>query len=145
MKQVVIHKKRANYDDVDSEHSRSANSIQRKWLSQCIKLALRSDLTHKHGCVIVDRKTRELISQGFNYNSKNHQCVSSMHAEIAAIKNANKRLIRHDCDMYVVRLRNSKTQTECKYSKPCPTCMREILSKTKITHVYYSINQTNIS
>lgn len=144
MKKVRVQKERANYDDVDYEHSRSANSIQRKWMSQCIKLALRSNLTHKHGCVIVDRKTHEMISQGFNYISNNHHCVTSMHAEIAAIKNANKRMIQHDCDMYVVRLRNSKNMQECRYSKPCPTCMHEILSKTKIIHVYYSINKTDL-
>jgi deoxycytidylate deaminase len=134
---------RANYDEVDYANSRSANSIQRKWLSQCIKLALRSELTHKHGCVIVNRKTDEVISQGFNYNSKNHHCVTSMHAETAAIKNAKKRMIRNECDMYVVRLRKSNNNREFGYSKPCPTCTREILSKTKITHIYYSINQTN--
>lgn len=135
--------KRVNYDEVDYESSRSANSIQRKFLCQCIKLALRSNLTHKHGCVIVDRKRKEIISQGFNYNYKNHIHVCSMHAEIAAIRNANKRwLTRNDCEMYVVRLRNASTK-ECKYSKPCEMCTREIVAKN-IKNVYYSINNTHL-
>lgn len=130
---------RANYDHVD-QNGRSANSIQRKLMVQCIKLALRSNLTHKHGCVIVKRKNKQIISQGFNYNSHNHIHVCSMHAEIAAIRNANKRMLAHqDCEMYVVRVTKN---LECKYSKPCASCEREIRNKTNIKHVYYSINNT---
>lgn len=130
-------------ESVDTEHIRVATPDQRKYLLRCVQLASRSNITHKHGCVIVDRRTKEVISYGFNYDYKNHVKVSSLHAEMAAIRNANKRcLTRSECEMYVVRLRNSRTHTstDLKYSKPCEACAKMIMSRTNIRNIYYSTN-----
>lgn len=133
------------YDNVDTERSRVATSDQRKYLRHCVQLASRSNVNHKHGCVIVDRRTKEVISHGFNYDYKNHVKVSSLHAEMAAIRNANKRcLARSECEMYVVRLRNSRKETlGLKYSKPCDACAR-MISRTNIRNIYYSTNQSTV-
>lgn len=133
------------YDNVDTENCRVATSDQRKYLRYCVQLASRSNVTHKHGCVIVDRRTKEIISYGFNYDYKNHVKVSSLHAEMAAMRNANKRcLARNECEMYVVRLRNSRNTREMKYSKPCEECARMIMSRTNIRNIYYSTNHSEI-
>ena len=135
--------KRQSYDDVDTEHSRAATADQRRYLRHCVQLASRSNVTHKHGCVIVDRRTKEIIAHGFNYDYKNHVEVSSLHAEMAAIRNANKRFLKNDCEMYVVRLRNSKHITGLRYSKPCEACARTI-SRTNIRNIYYSTNHSTV-
>ena len=129
---------RMAYDNVDSSISKMANAEQLKYLSKCARLAYRSDLTHKHGCVIVDKKTGDIISKGYNRNLRNHVDVCSLHAEMAAIKNAKKNHLTKDCDMYIVRLRNSHTP-ELKYSKPCPHCFKYII-QSKINTIYYSTN-----
>ena len=126
------------YDGVDVAVSRSADNVQRKYLQRCARLAERSSLTHKHGCVIVDTKSGEIISQGFNCRLNNHAHVHSLHAEIAAIKNAKKELLNGiECDMYIVRL---GLQGNMRYSKPCKRCSCVIESRTRIRHIYYSIN-----
>lgn len=129
---------RCCYDDADSTICKEANPEQLKYLSKCARLASRSNLTHKHGCVIVDKKTGDIISKGYNHNLRNHVDVCSLHAEMAAIKNAKKQNITKHCEMYIVRLRNS-SKPELKYSKPCPHCFKHIL-QSKINKIYYSTN-----
>lgn len=127
------------YDNVDIDISKTPHQTQQKYLRKCVRLAERSSLTHKHGCVIVDKKTGDIISQGFNCNMHNHMNVTSLHAEIAAIRNAKKNLlITNDCDMYIVRI--GKGNGNFRYSKPCSHCRFIIQTQTKIKHVYYSIN-----
>lgn len=131
---------RSCYDGVDVAISRNADNVQKKYLQKCIRLAERSSLTHKHGCVIVDTKSGEIISQGFNCRLNNHAQVTSLHAEIAAIKNAKKDLLNGiECDMYIVRL---GCQGNLRYSKPCKRCSCVIESRTRIRHIYYSINDS---
>ena len=108
--------------------SLNVNHRQSGWIKKCINLALRSNLTHKHGCIVV--KDDMIVSSGFNYRScdksyyngstrvngrtrvnNNHnnnigkpqKCVYSTHAEMAAIKGAKKKNLC-DSDMYIVRI-----------------------------------------
>lgn len=134
--------RRRAYDNADSTICKMANAEQLKYLFKCAQLASRSNLTHKHGCVIVDKKTGDIISKGYNRNLRNHVDVCSLHAEMAAIKNAKKNNLTKDCDMYIVRLRNSN-KPELKYSKPCPHCFKYII-QSKISKIYYSTNDINI-
>ena len=93
----------------------------RVWIKKCINLALKSNLTHKHGCVMV--KNNEIVSSGYNYrigfktikertndefrivttSKERGKFAHSVHAEMAAIKGAKKQDLRK-CDMYVVRI-----------------------------------------
>ena len=132
------------YDGVDFDESRVADPNQRKYMSKCTQLAMRSNVKHhKHGCVIVDRKTGEIVSTGFNIFCRS-RIHDSIHAEVAAIRNASKRFL-HNCDMYVVRVRNNFTSPELKYSKPCSKCQCFIHRRTRIRNVFYSINEWYIS
>ena len=132
------------YDNVDLNISKSLTDSQRKYLQKCARLAERSLLNQKHGCVIVHKKTGDIISQGYNCNLKNHMTVSSLHAEIAAICNAKKNVINAiDCDMYIVRIGKNGTGT-LRYSKPCPRCSFVIQTQTRIKHVYYSVNEMSL-
>lgn len=125
------------YDHVDFDISKSADGLQQKYIRRCVRLAEKSPLTHKHGCVIVDKRSGEIISQGFNIKLNNHVHVTSLHAEIAAIKNAKKSILTDvECDMYIVRVGNG----HLKYSKPCIHCREVITSRTNIRNIYYSVN-----
>ena len=132
------------YDHVDLDICKPPADSQRKYLQKCIRLAERSALNQKHGCVIVDKKTGDIVSQGYNCNLKNHTRVSSLHAEIAAICNAKKHVINgNECDMYIVRL-GKNGNGNLRYSKPCPRCSFVIQTQTRIRHVYYSVNDTSL-
>lgn len=130
---------RTPYDGIDSHISKLANVEQLRYLSKCARLAYRSNLTHKHGCVIVDSKTGEIISKGYNRSLRNHVKVCSLHAEVDAINNAKKTNLSKGCEMYIVRLRNS-TKTELKYSKPCSNCLK-LITRSRISKIYYSTNE----
>lgn len=127
------------YDLVDIQYSKCPDVAQSKYIRTCVRLAEKSSLTHKHGCVIVDKKSGEIISRGFNQKLNNHAQVTSLHAEIAAIQNAKKHMLMDmNCDMYIVRI--GKEDGVLRYSKPCPHCSCFITSKTRIRNIYYSIN-----
>ena len=98
--------------------SLNINHRQNGWIKKCINLALRSNLTHKHGCIVV--KDDMIVSSGFNYktckksdyhssptreNNYNlpQKCIYSTHAEMAAIKGAKKKNLCNS-DMYIVRI-----------------------------------------
>lgn len=98
--------------------SLNVNHRQSGWIKKCVNLALRSNLTHKHGCIVV--KGNMIVSSGFNYRSYNkscynshttngnnnhlsQKCIYSTHAEMAAIKGAKKKHL-YDSDMYIVRI-----------------------------------------
>mgnify|MGYP001180524553 FL=1 len=111
------------------------------YLNEAANYAKHSNLTHKHGCVIVYNDT--IISCGHN---KKHPSLKkfSIHAEIDAVnklnrKYKNKKTISK-CSLYVVRIRNGLSEEDClKMSKPCMNCANKI-HKIGIRKVYYSVD-----
>ena len=115
-----------SYDGVDQECSKSITTEQQQYIKKCLFLAKKSNLTQKHGCVIV--RNKEIISSGYNFKIKNDfytknedvkkNDVYSVHAEISTIKKVKNQDLTK-CDMYVVRLgpQNSKC-FHMKYSRP---------------------------
>ena len=147
------------YDSTDTD-CRNATQRQRHYFDECIRIASKSYLTHKHGCVLV--KHGRIVSRGFNFRLPEklaqNSNVPSVHAEISALHNVNKHIVQNS-DMYVVRLgdylipeRSTEEPNEpvrqirrrvhmCRYSRPCSHCSNEI-KKYGVRNVYYSINQT---
>ncbi len=124
------------YDDIDNDIVKSADDFQKRVLDDCKTLAQKSDMLHKHGCIIV--KNGNVVSTGFNqrYTKKKIQeChdVTSWHAEMIAIRKCTKELLCQS-DLYIVRIGSG-----FKYSKPCSICSKKI-EKLGIRNVYYSIN-----
>lgn len=119
----------------------TANKKQRCFLKEAAKEGAKSQMTHRHGCVIV--YDGNIIARGHN---KHVQCNSttrefSTHAEVDAIRNASRkcrRLLPH-CELYVVRVACEKWNCCLKYSKPCFQC-RQFISKSGIKNVFYSSN-----
>lgn len=135
---VVPMSEKPTYDNIDNI-CKHVNKKQRKYFDLCIRLANNSSIVHKHGCVIVNNQTGNVIGSGYNKQSSNTH-VSSIHAEMDAIKSVKKNMLLHNrCDMYIVRIGRNDNY-EFKYSKPCEECTEIIKRKTNIKHVYYSVN-----
>jgi deoxycytidylate deaminase len=98
-------------------------------------------MTQKHGCIIVhtgpNRPRNNIIAIGFNqYHSYLHHKYS-IHAEIQALTQVNKKYkdVLHQCDMYVVRISHDDS---LKLSKPCENCRKAIID-SGLRNVYYSV------
>ena len=113
---------------------KQSSKVQQTYMELCSRLANKSQLQHKHGCVIV----QEGKVIGMGYNTK--IITTSIHAEMAALHHAKKRIGgKHELDLYVVRI-GTPRHYKYKYSKPCERCAYEI-SKFQIKRVFYSVNQ----
>lgn len=146
------------YDMIDFDLSKSKTTKQAYFLKKCSDLAHHSNLTHKHGCIIV--KKNQIVSSGYNFklnsscvHEKSDECFLtqnerdrgnnnySVHAEVSTLKKV-KNVDLSKCDMYVVRIGAYSSQNKgagFKYSHPCDSCSR-LIAAFGIRRVYYSIN-----
>lgn len=142
-----------SFDDYEFEISKNCDVKQHLYFQKCIQLAQHSNLTHKHGCVIV--YNNRVIGVGHNYKEKKLNNGCSIHAEICAMKSVKKNILPK-CELYVVRLGPVLTTTKdianeyevydddikrsvLKYSRPCPQCA-SLIQRFNIKKVYYSLN-----
>ena len=130
-KKTFMHK--SIYDESDKQFSKTSNKTQQEYIDVCSRLAEKSPLTHKHGCIIV--RNGKIIAKGFN---SQHNIDNSIHAEIAALKNTTKKCIGKNAIMYVVRI-GTPQHYRLKYSKPCEKCS-SFIEKFRIKKVFYSTN-----
>lgn len=120
-----------------------------KFINVAIKEAEKSNILHKHGCVIVT--SGKLMSKGFN----NYRNISSdgfiknsctCHAEISAIRNyyklkkIDKNKIKNST-IYIVRI--NKNGKLCQ-SAPCISCFH-IITMVGIKKIVYSDDNGNIT
>lgn len=106
------------------------------YLAKAARVALRSTMTHRHGCIIV-HSDGTILYDGYNHHDLPLNHKFSIHAEIDALYKAKRQKQRlTDCEMYVVRI----GYDGLKYSKPCPSCASEI-EKCGIRKVYYSVKE----
>lgn len=114
-------------------HSKNANSKDTSYLEEARKIAEKSILTHKHGCVIVYRN--KIIAWGNNVRvDTGEKEFTSIHSEESAInmfmsvvKNSKYSINRSECKIYIVRINNSVTSNQTyKNSFPCRRCRKRI-------------------
>lgn len=126
-------------DKTESENEENCKIINKKhklFLSKAAEIALKSNMLHKHGAVIVYRN--EIIASGFNelcdYMNSNY----SIHAEVSAISKLfhNKKILEL-CDIYIVRVASSRFDNCLKNSKPCKNCTN-FINKYNLRNIYYS-------
>lgn len=131
------------YDHVDDPGSKIITISQEKYVNSCLRLAQMSTLTHKHGCVIVNPRTNEIIATGYNKkisHTKTKGICFSIHAEIDALNSIRSRKSTKTMyHMYIIRL-GSPHGYFTKYSKPCDACTKYINKSNLIQKVYYSTN-----
>lgn len=96
------------------------------WLDVAVRLAHDSEATKRHGCVIV--KGGSVKGLGINKYTNNpfnvspeHMDRRSVHAEVAAIRNAGGSV--RGATIYVARINN---RGETRFSAPCQECQLEM-------------------
>lgn len=139
---------------------------ERYFIEEARHEAEKSNMNHRHGCVIV--KNNRIVSMGHNYyyhhctfnghthNNSNRKQKYSVHAEEDAIKNYCRKYTktkngppraagagqRSSLKVYVVRVQQQVTESGesdwvYKNSKPCEMC-RRFLSFIEPSKVYYT-------
>jgi deoxycytidylate deaminase len=120
--------------------AKASTMRQERYLEMAARVAQKSDMTHKHGCVIV--LDDDVLCTGFNVHTIHMFHSYSIHAEVDALKKLNKKKYKnlfHKMEMYVVRIGAGRFEGTLKYSKPCEGCQKAI-QKYGIQRVYYSTN-----
>jgi tRNA(Arg) A34 adenosine deaminase TadA len=119
--------------DRDTYKVKTLDDKHLRYINYAINEAKKSELTNKHGCIIV--RNGVIISQGHNVISSTLTEYKSVHAEIMALNKIKCLRNFTNCEMYVVRL--SESTGELMFSKPCILCT-PIISRYKIPKIYYS-------
>jgi tRNA(Arg) A34 adenosine deaminase TadA len=115
-----------------------------------LKIAEKSDMKCKHGCVIIDRKGSIISAQhnkmihvpNIKELNKNFQKGKKMsiHAEENALRNVDQTKL-NGATMYVVRKGCEENNLLCMNSKPCKRCtiiIKVFMKKHGLKNVMYS-------
>jgi len=125
---------------LDLDETKACKSKQESYLQKAAMAAANSNCyNHRHGTVIVNRRTEEIVAEGFNHYSE-HMChMFSCHSEVDALLKIRKypKHLVPELDMYVVRIGTDHMGRPLKYSKPCAECAQAI-QKFGIKKVYFS-------
>lgn len=120
----------------DDTPAKAVHAKQESFLRKAANIAIRSPMTHRHGCLIVN-KAGDIISEGYNHMYVHMYHKFSIHAEVSCLSKLKRNRDLSDCSMYVVRIGTDNMQNPLKYSRPCPDCTKAII-KSGIKKVYYS-------
>jgi tRNA(Arg) A34 adenosine deaminase TadA len=127
-----------NQDDNETK-PRSPTDEQGTYIRRAVNCALRSDMLHRHGCVVVHRFKGDIVSSGYNRRTSSSSRDGrrySVHAEMDALSKIKRACDLADFDMYVVRI--SGGTRSLKLSRPCSTCWR-VLSRSGLRRVFFSV------
>ena len=116
-----------------------------------IDTALKSNMIHRHGCVILYRN--KVLSTGYNYykisDSKIYNNYTSdyqankysIHAEKNAIQKIKNKNILKDCKIYIIRIKNSYNYHNYDFEPgvPCIMCYN-LLKKYNLTKISNGLN-----
>jgi deoxycytidylate deaminase len=109
--------------------------LQRQFMDKAAAVAFRSNMAHRHGCIIV--LNGEIIARGFNHTG-HHLChMFSYHSEVDALRKIKRNVDLSGAEMYVVRIGTERMGNPLKFSRPCSGCTEAIL-KAGVGKVYYS-------
>jgi tRNA(Arg) A34 adenosine deaminase TadA len=110
------------------------------------RIAYKSNMRHRHGCVIVFAD-KEIISSGYNYVNEYNTKFISIHAEVSAIKKLKPKYKNKDyldkCALYVVRIGPDSLDNPYKMSVPCYNCTKYIHS-SGIPRIYFSLTEDTV-
>jgi deoxycytidylate deaminase len=127
-----------DYARLDDVAPKLTTDKQRAYLERAAKLAMKSTMSHRHGCVVV--LNGGVVSEGYNRQTTHMFHSFSVHAEADALFKIKKMgYPLNDAEMYVVRIATSRFDHCLKYSKPCKEC-QNVIKKMGVRKVYYSTN-----
>lgn len=122
------------YDWIESS-SKPCIKKHNIFFQMALRVAMKSDMSHRHGCLIVSKN--KVVCYGYNRHM-NFNAAYSIHAEIDALRKAQW-IMGNDlsnCVMYLVRI-SPKTEGDWKCSKPCVACAQSI-QRSRISKVFFS-------
>lgn len=107
---------------------------------KCQTIAQKSEMTHRHGAVIV--YNNEIVAEGWNHLSDSLVNLMSVHAEVSAINQLKKKMRGefiplNQCDLYVVRIGGGSCKDSLRTSKPCDRCS-SVIQRNGLRRVFYS-------
>ena len=129
--------------NLDLDDTKDRNDKQEYYMKRAAIVATYSNTrNHRHGCVIVNRRTEQIIAEGYNHFSEHMMHTFSCHSEVDALMKIRKypKHLVHELDLYVVRIGTDRMGNPLKYSKPCIGCTQAIL-KAGIRKVYFSTDE----
>ena len=111
-----------------------------------IDVALKSNMLHKHGCVILHRN--KILSTGYNYYKLSNGSIYknvyndyqpnkySIHAEKNAIQKIKNKNILKECKIYIIRIKKSDNHIlyDLEQGIPCNMC-NHLLNKYNLTNI----------
>lgn len=118
-------------------NAKDMNERQFIFFKKAAQHAYRSNLTQRHGCVVV--LNDEIISTGFNHTYVHLYHKFSLHAEVDALRKIKRNVDLSNAELYVVRIGPESKGSPLRMSKPCDGC-EKIIFKSKVGKVYYSID-----
>jgi deoxycytidylate deaminase len=137
-------RQRSFYDE--EGEAKDARDDQAAMLKRAALCAFRSDMSHRHGCVIVEAVSRRVVSTGYNHKSNHLFHTFSVHAEVDALRKVKKATLSEQAypalEMYVVRIGANSLGEPLRMSMPCKACKKAIQQKApNIKKVFYSVNE----
>ena len=146
---------RSKYDPIDTEMDSSetpkhARDHQLAMMKKAAMCAFRSDMSHRHGCIVVESSSQRIIATGYNHKSNHLFHTYSVHAEVDTLRKIKKATLSDPgypaLDMYVVRIGADSLGEPLRLSKPCKACTQAILQKApNIRKVFYSVDTNTTS
>lgn len=132
------------------EYSKDIHKIDNDIMHEALRIAKKSDMRSKHGCVIIDNKGN-IISSACNktinlpcdvYSKKNIDKYTkiSRHAEENALRCVNNKKL-YGAKLYVIRWGVIDSNPVFMNSKPCERCtciINTCMKKFGLKVVYYS-------
>jgi deoxycytidylate deaminase len=113
---------------------------QNVFIQEAEKLALKSLVIKRHGCVIV--QNNKIVGKGYNkLLEKNKNSMKTLHAEVSALNDIKKNnIILKQADIYIVRI--STDGTLFRISSPCINCQNHIKKFQGIKNIYFTTDFT---
>tara|TARA_Y100000389_G_scaffold128022_3_gene125406 strand:- start:1734 stop:2165 length:432 start_codon:yes stop_codon:yes gene_type:complete len=138
---------KSTYSDYPLLCFKKPSNKQCFYIEEARKLALKSTVLKKHGCVIV--QDNKIIASGYNkhiafngvirklYDSYNG--FVTIHAEVDALNQIKKNNIKlTSAHMYIVRIPNDDNYENFKMSCPCQNCQNYINKFPEINKIYFT-------
>jgi deoxycytidylate deaminase len=121
----------------NSADVKNSDDRQQYFLKKAAQLALKSNMGHRHGCIVVDSQTDEIISSGYNHTAIHMYHKWSCHAEIDTLRKIKRNTDLSNAELYVVRIGPESLGNPLRMSQPCEGCSKAIL-KSGLKKIYYS-------
>jgi deoxycytidylate deaminase len=122
---------------VEDTVPKKSTERQNLFLQKAAQLAFKSNMNQRHGCLIVNPQSDEIIATGYNHTYIKMCHKYSCHAECDALRKLKRNVDLANAEMYVVRIGPESLGHPLKFSKPCEGCAT-LIRKANVGRIFYS-------